>query len=176
MVFSGRTSESLYDPGTTLAKMVDPDAFIADPSRELGEEELMKLGSQVFGRVCAQCHQAQGQGLPGTFPPLAGSDFLMADEKRAIDIVMNGLRGPIVVNGVTYSSEMPKPGLTDVEVAAVLTFVRNRFGNRGDLTTLAEVKEFRDSLNPPTPTRIAGTPGSKPTRKSPTQPVAYQEK
>jgi nitrite reductase (NO-forming) len=176
MIFSGRTSESLYDPGTTLAKMVDPDAFVAAPGRELGEEELMKLGSQVFGRVCSQCHQAQGQGLPGTFPPLAGSDFLMADEKRAIDIVMNGLRGPIVVNGVTYSSEMPKPGLTDVEVAAVLTFVRNSFGNESDPTTLAEVKAFRDSLNPPAPTRIAGTPESKPAGKSATQPVVYRKK
>jgi nitrite reductase (NO-forming) len=175
MVFSGRTSESLYNPGTTLAKMADPDTFVADPGRELGEEELMKLGSQVFGRVCTQCHQAQGQGLPGTFPPLASSDYLMADEKRAIDIVMNGLRGPIVVNGVTYTSEMPKPGLTDVEVAAVLSYVRNSFGNKSDLTTLAEVKAFRDSLSPPAPARVAGVATPKIKRAPAVAPVAYRK-
>jgi nitrite reductase (NO-forming) len=175
MVFSGRTSESLYNPGTTLAKMADPDAFVADPGRELGEEELMKLGSQVFGRICTQCHQSQGQGLLGTFPPLASSDYLMADEKRAIDIVMNGLRGPIVVNGVTYTSEMPKPGLTDVEVAAVLSYVRNSFGNKSDLTTLAEVKAFRDSLSPPVPARVAGGATPKVKTAPAVAPVAYRK-
>ncbi len=176
MIFSGRIAESLYDPGTTLAKMADPDRFVLDPSHEPSEEELMKLGSEVFGRVCTACHQSQGQGLQGTFPPLAGSDFLMADETRAIDIVMNGLRGPIVVNGVTYTSEMPKPGLTDGEIAAVLTYVRNSFGNKSDATTFAEVKKFRDSLNPPMPARVAGAPPPKRAVRPVTQPVVYSRK
>ena len=146
MVFSGRTSESLYNPGTTLAKMIDPKAGFIDSGRELSDDELMKDGNQVFGRVCTACHQSQGQGLPGTFPPLGGSDFLMADEKRAIDIVIDGLQGPIVVNGVSYNTQMPNPGLTNPEIAGVLSYVRNSFGNKSDMTTVAEVKQFRDSL------------------------------
>ena len=162
MIFSGRTSESLYNPGTTLAKMADPAGIAVDPGRELDEAELMKLGSQVYGRVCMPCHQGQGQGVPGTFPPLAKSDFLLADEKRAIDIVMNGLQGPIVVNGANYASQMPNPGLNDVEIAGVLSFVRNSFGNKSDLTTLAEVKKFRNALSPPAPVVVAAKAPARP--------------
>ena len=183
MVFSGRTSESLYNPGTTLAKMVDPKAGFVDPGRELSDDELMKLGNQVFGRVCTACHQSQGQGLPGTFPPLGGSDFLMADEKRAIDIVMNGLQGPIVVNGVTYNAQMPNPGLTNPEIAGVLSYVRNSFGNKSDMTTVAEVKQFRDSLNPAAkaPVVAVARPARRPVAKRPakapvTKPVAYSKR
>jgi nitrite reductase (NO-forming) len=59
MIFSGRTSESIYNPGTTLAKMADPSAGFVDPGRELTDDELMKLGHQVYGRVCSACHQSQ---------------------------------------------------------------------------------------------------------------------
>ncbi len=181
MIFSGRSSESLYNPGTALAKMADPSIAV-DPGRELDEAELMKLGGQVFGRVCFACHQSQGQGLPGTFPPLAGSDFLMADEKRAIDIVMNGLHGPVVVNGVTYDSQMPNPNLSDTEIAGVLSFVRNSFGNKGDVTTVAEVKKFRESLAPRPAQAIAAAPPRKaaPARKANsktvTKPVVYAKR
>jgi nitrite reductase (NO-forming) len=181
MIFSGRSSESLYNPGTTLAKMADP-AVAIDPGRELDEAELMKLGGQVYGRVCFACHQSQGQGLPGTFPPLASSDFLMADEKRAIDIVMNGLRGPVVVNGVTYDSQMPNPNLNDAEIAAVLSYVRNSFGNKSDVTTLAEVKKFRESLAPRPEQVIAAArprraaPARKSAAKPVTKPVAYAKR
>jgi nitrite reductase (NO-forming) len=174
MVFSGRTSESLYNPGTTLAKMVDPGALAFDPGHEPTDDELMKLGSQVFGRVCSACHQSQAQGLPGAFPPLAGSDFLMADEKRAIDIVMNGTRGPVTVKGVTFDSQMPNPGLNDAEIAGVLTYVRNNFGNKGDTTTLAEVKKFRESLSP---TANAAVAAAKPAKAAPvTKQAVYRKR
>jgi nitrite reductase (NO-forming) len=173
MVFSGRTSESLYNPGTVLAKMAEPGGFV-DPGRELSDDELMKLGGQVFGRVCTACHQSQAQGLPGTFPPLAASDFLMADENRAIDIVMNGLKGPVVVNGVSYDAQMPNPLLRDVEIAAVLTYVRNNFGNKGDVTTLAEVTKFRNSLLPTAKVAVAA---ARPPKAAPiTKPVVYSKK
>jgi nitrite reductase (NO-forming) len=174
MVFSGRTSESLYNPGTTLAKMADPAGIAFAPGHEPTDDELMRLGGQVFGRVCMACHQSQAQGLPGTFPPLAGSDFLMADEKRAIDIVMNGTRGPVTVNGVTYDSQMPNPGLTDAEIAGVLSYVRNSFGNKSDSTTLAEVKRFRDSLAPAAKTAIVAARPPKPAPA--TKPVVYRKR
>ncbi|HVR18253.1 MAG TPA: copper-containing nitrite reductase, partial [Polyangiaceae bacterium] len=184
MVFSGRTSESLYNPGTTLAKMIDPKAGFVDPGRELTDDELLKLGNQVFGRVCTACHQSQAQGLPGTFPPLSGSDFLLADEKRAIDIVMNGLQGPIVVNGSTYNAQMPNPGLTDPEIAGVLSYVRNNFGNKSDnMTTVAEVKQFRAALNPTVkaPVVAVARPARRPVKGRPakaplTKPVAYSKR
>jgi len=150
------------------------DAPRKKPALVVSLSENSRLTAEQKGAICTQCHQTQGQGLPGAFPPLAKSDYLMADEKRAIDIVMNGLRGPIVVNGATYTSEMPKPGLTDVEVAAVLSYVRNSFGNESDLTTLAEVKAFRDSLVPPVPVRVAGAAQVKPARAPVTEPVTFR--
>ena len=77
------------------------------------------------------------------FPPLAKSDFLMADKKRAIDIVMNGKSGEVVVNGQKFNGVMPKLDLDDASIASVLTYVRNSFGNTGDTVSIAEVKAMR---------------------------------
>jgi len=72
-----------------------------------------------------------GAGMAGVFPPLAKSDFLMADSNRAINIVLNGLTGPVKVNGVDFNGVMPPfTNLPDHEIAAVLTYVRNSFGNK----------------------------------------------
>jgi nitrite reductase (NO-forming) len=106
-------------------------------------EERMKAGAIVFKTNCAACHQESGQGIPNAFPPLAGSDFLMADKKRSIKIVKHGLEGPVTVNGKTYNSVMPALGLSDDDVASVLTFVRNSFGNKGDGVTVEEVKSVK---------------------------------
>jgi nitrite reductase (NO-forming) len=100
----------------------------------------------VFSTVCFACHQANGQGLPNAFPPLAGSDFLMADKDRSIRIVLSGLKGEITVNGNKFHGEMPKPPLSDDQVASVLTYVRNSFGNSGDPVTLADVLRVKQKL------------------------------
>jgi nitrite reductase (NO-forming) len=143
MIYSGRTSESPYAPGTRLERVL---AFEAPPATPLTHEDLMDRGAQVFTTVCATCHQPNGEGIPGVFPPLAKSDYLMADRQRAIDILMNGLKGEIVVNGQKFDSVMPKPPIGDVEIASVLTYVRNSFGNKGDTVTLAEVGKTRLAL------------------------------
>lgn len=85
-----------------------------------------------------------GQGLAGVYPPLAKSDFLAKNTKRAIDIVMNGIDGEIIVNGKIYNLDMPaQKQLNDQQVADVLNFVRNSWGNKGKAISVTEVKVAR---------------------------------
>ena len=88
-------------------------------------------GRQVFVSKCQACHQAAGQGLPGVFPPLAGSSWVKGPAEISLQIVLHGLNGPIEVAGVTYNGSMPAFGeqMNDAELAAVLSFVRSEWGN-----------------------------------------------
>jgi len=104
----------------------------------------MKRGQEVFNTTCIVCHKENGQGQPGVYPPLANSDFLLKDSKRAIDIVLNGLNGEITVNGKLYNLDMPaQKQLTDQQVTDVLNFVRNNWGNKGKAISLTQVKVAR---------------------------------
>jgi mono/diheme cytochrome c family protein len=105
--------------------------------------ERIELGKRLFTTICAACHQSNGQGIPGRFPPLAGSDLLNSDKHRAIKIVVNGLQGEVVVNGRTFNNSMPKFPLNDQDVASALTYVYNSFGNSGKDVTPAEVSAVR---------------------------------
>lgn len=103
------------------------------------------------------CHQANGEGIPNAFPPLASSDFLNADHDRAIDIVLNGRSGPIIVNGKTYDSVMPAVALNNDQIANVLTYVLNSFGNKGGQVTPAQVEARRKAApKSATPSDIHG--------------------
>ena len=106
-------------------------------------------GERIFKRICIACHQADGKGIPGAFPPLAGSDFLNANKERAISVVANGLSGELTVNGAKYNLMMPKPGLSDEEIANVLTYVYSRWGNSGKEVTPEEVEAVRKSKKKP---------------------------
>jgi mono/diheme cytochrome c family protein len=104
----------------------------------------MKRGEEVFNATCKVCHMENGQGQPGIYPPLANSDFLAKDAKRAIGIVLNGLNGEIIVNGKIYNLDMPaQKQLTDQQVTDVLNFVRNSWGNKGKVITVVQVKAAR---------------------------------
>ncbi len=103
----------------------------------------MKDGERLFKQNCMSCHMADGAGIPKAFPPLAKSDFLMADKNRAISIVLNGFEGPITVNGESFNSVMPKLNLNDAQVASIVTYIMNSWGNKGTLTTIEEVKKVR---------------------------------
>ena len=104
-------------------------------------------GEQVFTTVCAACHQANGKGLPGAFPSLAGSDWVTADPETPIRIVISGLSGPIKVAGADFNSMMPPPpGLDDEKIANVLTYVRKSFGNSAGAVTKEQVAAVRASL------------------------------
>ena len=103
----------------------------------------MERGKDEYDGVCQTCHMDQGQGIPGVFPPLAKSDYLMADLDRAIKGMIDGQEGEIVVNGVTYNGAMPATGLDDQSIADVLNFVRNSWGNKGDYVSKEYVAKVR---------------------------------
>jgi len=114
-----------------------------------GEKIYTNLGPG--GGLCLTCHQASGLGVPGAFPPLAGSDWVLGDKDRLIKISMYGLMGEIEVNGVKYNNAMPPPGnppgsLTDDQIADVLTYIRNAWGNSASAVSPSEVAAVRASV------------------------------
>jgi nitrite reductase (NO-forming) len=122
-------------------------AIAANPQiAGLTKEIQMEKGRNVYMQTCYACHQPEGEGLPGVFPPLAKADYLMADKDRSIHIVLQGMSGAITVNGKDYNSAMPVFDLTDDQVANVLTYVRNSFGNSGDAVSVDEVKRVRAAI------------------------------
>jgi nitrite reductase (NO-forming) len=102
-------------------------------------------GKGVYLGLCFACHLPDGKGVANVFPPLAGSDFLLADRDRAIQVVLKGLVGPVTVNGVTYNSAMPplETTLAEQQIADVLTYVTNDWGNKGAHYTLDDVRRVK---------------------------------
>ena len=98
-------------------------------------------GASVYTANCAGCHGAQGTGLPGTFPPLAGNPFVVGDAKAVIHVIKAGLNGPVNVKGQTYNGQMPawKGQLTNKQIADVATYIRSAWGNKGSAVTEADV-------------------------------------
>jgi nitrite reductase (NO-forming) len=134
-IFSGRQAEEIFNPGTHLQRVA-----AVTPSTDHGKG--------VYERICTNCHQPDGRGMPGVFPPLAQSDFLMEDAERAVHVLLEGLQGPVTVNGQTFNSAMPNFSLTDDEIAAVLSYVRSNFGNAGPPVTTADVQRIRGAKDP----------------------------
>lgn len=116
-----------------------PQGVAPSPDGPKSKAERIQLGRRLFTSICAACHQPTGLGRPNMFPPLAGSDYLNADKSRAINIVVFGRQGDVVVNGLKYNNNMPSFPLTDQDIANVLTYVYNSFGNSGLEVTPAEV-------------------------------------
>lgn len=105
-------------------------------------------GRKVYGTYCVGCHQGNGAGAPGQFPPLAKSDWVNVEgPNRMVRIVLNGIQGPLKVNGVDYNNAMLawRDQLTDQDIANVISYVRNEWGNKGSAATAAEVKAIRDA-------------------------------
>ncbi len=107
----------------------------------------MLLGKEVFG-ACTQCHQSDGKGVAGTYPPLVASEYVTGDERRLAAILINGINGPLVVNGASYSSEMPswRSYFNDEELAAVMTYTRNTWGNKAPPVSKDAVAKVRAEL------------------------------
>lgn len=112
---------------------------------ELSSNNKYAAGEAVYNKTCIACHQADGKGMEGAFPPLAGSDYLMADKERAIAQVIHGSEGEITVNGVVYSGVMPPQAINDEEVRDVINYVLNSWGNDGGEVTLEEVQAQRSA-------------------------------
>ena len=120
-------------------------------------DELMAKGKGVYEANCGACHQPNGKGLPGAFPPLAGSDFLEGKREDVLAVALFGLSGPITVNDVEYNAVMPSMGhLKDEDLAAALTYVLNSWGNSYAAVSAAEVAELRIKLGQQD--RAAGEP------------------
>ncbi|MFN8392166.1 MAG: copper-containing nitrite reductase [Bdellovibrionota bacterium] len=116
--------------------------------KKIGKELQIERGKRIFLQNCSMCHQSEGQGLPAVFPPLAKSDFLMADADRAIRTVLHGRSGPITVNGQNFDGAMPPQTLlTDEQIADVLTYVRNSWGNSSPEIPASKVKAIREEKN-----------------------------
>ena len=152
LVVSGPAAPAIYDKVSSgpIHAAAKPTAAVAAPPAATSVNDAMADGKRVFGQICAACHQGNGMGLPGAFPPLAMSDYLNADPKGAIGIVLNGLSGKITVNNTGYESVMPAFGtqLNDDEVAHVLTYVLNNFNNKGGTIAPVEVKAVRAGDKP----------------------------
>ena len=103
-------------------------------------------GSILFDSYCASCHQRNGKGDNNRFPPIAGSQYVTGDKTRLIDIILNGLQGPITVNGKTYNGFMPphKDILDDHAIASISTYIRSRFGNKASGVYTTEVTKVRN--------------------------------
>lgn len=144
-IYSGKEVDSVYlgdRAAPNLAAVTT--ATQAAASGKLTLQDQIGAGQQLFAGTCSVCHQANGAGLPGVFPPLAKSDWLSQDAKRAIDVVLHGLSGKVKVNGKDYDSVMPPMNqLNDDEVANILTYVLNSWGNPGGSISADDVKKRR---------------------------------
>ncbi len=158
VIYSGKEIDAVYlgaqaDAGSEsekregelkekIAAEIKSNPAIAGLTREVQIEK----GKQVYMGLCFACHQPDGKGLPGAFPPLAGSDYLLADRERAVRIILKGLTGPVTVNGKTINSAMPpqEAVLTDAQIADVLTYIFNSWGNQGEVFSADQVKAIRN--------------------------------
>lgn len=107
-------------------------------------EVSMKRGKDIYSTNCAVCHMANGEGITGAFPPLAKSDYLMKDTKRAALNIINGVSGEMKVNGISYYGAMGAYGaLSNQDIADVLNYIRNSWENKGNIVEVKTIKALR---------------------------------
>jgi mono/diheme cytochrome c family protein len=128
---------SRYGDNRTAAALVPATAAKAGASAAVD-------GGQIFAAKCAACHQATGLGIPGVFPPLAGSEWVLGSDKVLVQIPLHGISGVVQVKGASYHGTMPPFNtLSDAEIAAVLTYVRSQWANRAPTVSPATVAAGR---------------------------------
>ena len=133
MVYDERFDPATMGAGAAQVAVVDP----------------LVAGRRLYIQVCATCHQLNGQGVPGAFPPLAGADWVTGDEATLIRILLHGLQGPIEVNGNSYNGVMPAFGLgsaynwNDQRISYVLTYIRAEWGNAASPITPEQLTAIR---------------------------------
>jgi nitrite reductase (NO-forming) len=144
-IYSGKELDSVYVGDHAGSMAAVGAATKAAAKGELTKEGQIAAGQALYQGTCSPCHQASGIGVPGAFPPLAESDYLKGlKTDQLIAIVLNGLQGKITVNGKDYNSVMPPLSqLADDEIANILTYVLNTWGNSGGQVTTAQVADVR---------------------------------
>ncbi len=162
LVYTGKEVDAVYlgkaaQGGDSEKRVAELKAAVAEEIKgnpkiaTLTKEIQIEKGRGVYMQTCFVCHQMNGEGIVAQIPPLAKSDYLeRLSNAEAIELVLAGRSGEMVVNGKTYNGTMtPLNYLSDDQVANVLTYVRNTFGNEGEIVTAAEVKKVRATLAPP---------------------------
>jgi len=149
-----------------------PKLLFSEPTKATGaateavakEESLPEQGKKVFAQNCVACHQATGLGVPGAFPPLAGSEFVLGSPRRLSMILLKGLQGPVEVKGNKFNGAMPswEKALTDKKIAAVLSYVRQEWGNKAPEVQPEQIeaarKEYASRSEPWAATDILAVP------------------
>ena len=136
--YSGGFDPMVYDERILPGMLGSGTPAVQDPKA---------VGKRVFAN-CIACHQTTGLGLPGAYPPLAGSEWAQGPEDRIIRIVLNGINGPITVKGGAFNNAMPAfgPLLRDEQIADVLTYVRSEWGNDAPAVSPDKVTEIRAAV------------------------------
>lgn len=139
-IYSGKQNDGVYQPEGAAIQTTD-----AAPKAEKAKStaDRIRLGKNIYTNACLACHQADGGGIKGAFPPLAKSDYLNADKTRAIETVVYGREGEITVNGDKFNAVMPAQMLSDDEIANVLTYVYSAWNNSKKVVTPEEVAKVR---------------------------------
>src|SRR5688572_25999846 len=136
----------------TLAFSILAIALIAmkAPEQKAVDKAQMERGLKVYESSCLGCHQTDGVGVPTLNPPLTKTKWVLGDKKQLITLTLAGMQEPIEVNGETYANPMPSQAhLTDQEIADVLTYIRNSFGNKASAIATADVAKVRKSVKLP---------------------------
>ena len=109
--------------------------------------ETLNRGKTVYTTFCLACHQADGSGVPNLNPPLIQTEWVKGNNAKLIQMVLKGSRGQVEIDGETFNNTMPAQAhLTDQQIADVLTYIRNSFGNKGSAVSAAEVKTERAKI------------------------------
>ena len=144
-IYSGKEVDYVYLGNRAQPNMTAvTTAAAAAKTGELTVQEQVDAGKALFAGTCATCHQPDGKGMAGVFPPLAASDYIKSNPKRVAQVILHGLVGPVTVNGKDYNSNMPPMSqLTDDEVANISTYVLNSWGNPGGRVSKADAAAMR---------------------------------
>jgi len=120
------------------------------PTQKSVDKAQMERGLKVYENNCLGCHQADGAGVPSLNPPLIKTKWVLGDKKQLISVLLAGLQDQIEVNGETYANPMPSQAhLSDDDIADVLTYVRNSFGNKVSSITATDVAKVRKTVKLP---------------------------
>ena len=149
LIFLGGTYLNFYS-GKFDPRVYDENGLPPKVGAEVAKVDPRVLGQKLFNNAaCNTCHQANGLGVPGVYPPLAGSEWVNGSEERVIRIVLYGLNGPLKVKGMDFPGAAPMPSFgkiagsgynwSDDKIAAVLTYVRSEWGNAATPITPEQV-------------------------------------
>ena len=120
------------------------------PGQKAVDKAQMERGLKVYEASCLGCHQTDGVGVPSLNPPLVKTKWVLGDKKQLITLTLSGLQEPMEVNGETYANPMPSQAhLSDQDIADVLTYIRNSFGNKASAIAAGDVAKVRKTVKLP---------------------------